>query len=614
MNATGHQEESVRLRAGRSSPFLWACIAALAVALITLTAHTQWLAISLTGLPAWHLPWQGIAWTLTEAWPPEGVAGPPFVRLIVGCGLSFLVFGFTFRLLRANRPIRDLHGTAGWAGLDDARRLNLLQTTSGASSVFVGGIEQANRLHYLRHSGPHHMLLVAPTRSGKGVAIIVPTLLTWSGSMVVTDMKGELWALTAGWRHHHARQHVFRVDLSDPESARFNPLSAVRTGTAHVVGDAQNIATNLVDPDGKGMDGRDGHWRKAAHALITGLIVYATEVAHRDGTEASLAGVAELLAPADRTLDDVLREICDCQSLPKESLPAAQSAARIHLARQGEEAASVFSTAINYLQLFQDPLIARATSHCDFDWRTLTDRARPATVYLVANPDDKDRTYPVMRLIITSLVRRMTRELAFEQGRARASARWLTLFLMDEFTAFGRLDIFASSLAFMASYGLRAMIVVQDFSQIWATYGKDESITSNCHIKVAFAPNKQETAEHLSRMAGTTTIIKREKNSHSNRVGLFLTRDDRYIETRRPLMTADEIMRLPGPTMRGADEVLAPGRMLIFMAGEQPLLGTQPLYFTDANLSARSRVAAPAERVARLVDTKSLATSDPEAR
>jgi len=598
MNTVGHQQERAAIKTGHASPFFWSLLAAGLILLAALIGQTQWLAIKILGKPGWHMPWHGIQWIFTDGLHSTEFVLPSLIQLIAGFGLSFLVFGYTFKHLRANKPITDLHGTASWSTFGDAQRLGLTGDTKGKPAVFVGGIKRAGRLHYLRDSGPQHMLLVAPTRSGKGVSIILPTLLSWSGSMIVTDMKGELWALTAGWRSKHANQNVYRLDLGDPDSARFNPLSAVRLGSPHVVGDAQNIATNLVDPDGKGMDGRDGHWRKGAHALITGLIVYAAETGFRDGKEATLSDVAAMLAPIDRTLTEVLEEICECENLPKTSLHAAKSAARVHLARQGEEAASVLSTTINYLQLFQDPIIARATSTCDFTAKEVTNGARPATLYLVASPDDKDRTYPVMRLIITSLVRRMTRELDFENGQSKTSAKWQTLFLMDEFTSFGRLDIFASSMAFMAAYGLRAMIVVQDFSQIWATYGRDESITSNCHIKVAFAPNKQETAEHLSKLAGTTTVVKREKTSHSNRVSLFPTKDDRYIETRRPLMTADEIMRLPSLVTNGAGQSVIPGQMIVYMAGENPLLCTQPIYFTDNTLKARAKVTPPESPIA----------------
>ena len=68
---------------------------------------------------------------------------------------------------------------------------------------------------YLRHDGPERVLCFAPTRSGKGVGLVIPTLLTWPGSAIVHDIKGENWTLTAGWRSRFGR-----VLLFDPTSPR----------------------------------------------------------------------------------------------------------------------------------------------------------------------------------------------------------------------------------------------------------------------------------------------------------------------------------------------------------------------------------------------------------
>jgi type IV secretion system protein VirD4 len=143
-----------------------------------------------------------------------------------------------------------------------------------ATGVYVGGWQDKDgNFYYLRHSGPEHVLTYAPTRSGKGVGLVVPTLLSWGASSVITDLKGELWALTAGWRQKHAKNKVLRFEpASSSGGVCWNPLDEIRLGTEYEVGDVQNLATLIVDPDGKGLD---SHWQKTAFALLVGVILHA---------------------------------------------------------------------------------------------------------------------------------------------------------------------------------------------------------------------------------------------------------------------------------------------------------------------------------------------------
>jgi type IV secretion system protein VirD4 len=167
------------------------------------------------------------------------------------------------------------------------------------------------------------------------------------------------------------------------------------------------------------------------------------------------------------------------------------------------------------------------------------------------------------------------------------------LLMLDEFPSLGRLEVFEESLAFIAGYGLKAYLIIQDISQLWTAYGKDESIFSNCHVRVAYAPNKIETAELLSKMTGIATIVKR---NHSISAGLFGSRTNVSTstqETQRPLLTSDEVMRLPAAKKDARGNVTEPGDMLVFMAGQTPIYGKQILYFLDPTFSTRARTTAP---------------------
>jgi type IV secretion system protein VirD4 len=218
------------------------------------------------------------------------------------------------------------------------------------------------------------------------------------------------------------------------------------------------------------------------------------------------------------------------------------------------------------------------------------------TLYLIVRAEDKDRMKPLMRLIINLLVRVLLRpEITFAGGRPVPPHKHRLLLMLDEFPSYGRLEVFQEALAYIAGYGIKAYLIMQDIAQLWGAYGHDESIMSNCHVRVAYAPNKIETAEWLSRMAGTMTVVKEDITTTGNRFSAVLQNVSRtFHEVSRPLATADEIMRLKSPVKDGKDMIAEPGSMLIFAAGHAPIYGTQSLYFRDPVFSERVKLPAPA--------------------
>lgn len=505
---------------------------------------------------------------------------------IVGIGVivSMSVYAYTFLNLRINRPVKDMHGSSRWANRKEIEKQNLLAN----EGVIIGGLDKGSHgTEYLRHNGGEHLMVVAPTRSGKGVSIVIPTLLTCRDSAIVTDIKGELWELTSGWRHRHANQNCYRFDASNSLSAKFNPLDTIRTGDAQEIGDAQNLATNIVAGDGGGMEGSDGHWKKSAQALLAGMIVYAINKQLAPDETASLTQVAYFIMPPDSDLNTVLKQaIEETESMEPQIAEFIKSSFRQHLERTGEEAASVVSTTGNYLSLYRDPIVANNTSSSDFTVESLANGDFASTLYLVMNPNDKSRLLPVNRLVITVIVRTLTAKLAYRNNRAISAHDRSLLLLLDELPALGKLDVITDTLPYMSTYGLKALLICQDYSQLWEKYGRNESISASCHVRVVFAPNGLETAKAISAMTGTTTVVKQEK-AHGTRIDMLSTKHDRFMETSRPLMTPEECMRLKGLEKEG-DVVTAAGEVLIFVAGQHPIKGKQPLYFQDKYLSARA--------------------------
>ncbi|MDQ3233354.1 MAG: type IV secretory system conjugative DNA transfer family protein, partial [Pseudobdellovibrionaceae bacterium] len=218
--------------------------------------------------------------------------------------------------------------------------------------------------------------------------------------------------------------------------------------------------------------------------------------------------------------------------------PAVAACARQMLNKAENELSGVVSTANSFLTLYQDPIVAENTSVSEFRIADLMNNEKPVSLYIIVPPSDQARLRPLVRLLLNQIVRLSTQKMEFKNGRSVKHYKHRLLLMLDEFPSLGRLEIFQESLAFMAGYGLKAFLITQDLAQLFAAYGKDESIVSNCHIRIAFAPNKIETAELLSKIAGTTTVLKKQISS-SKKPGLFQSTQytESWQEVSRPLLT-----------------------------------------------------------------------------
>jgi len=448
----------------------------------------------------------------------------------------------------------DTYGSARWATEIEVRTAGLL----GPDGTVLGQLGKA----YVRHDGPEHVLCFAPTRSGKGVGLVVPTLLTWAGSVVVHDIKGENYGLTAGWRARFSRIVLF--DPTNPDSDAYNPLLEVRRGP-NEVRDVQNVADILVDPEGA-LEKRN-HWEKTSHALLVGAILHVL-YAQADKT---LAGVANFLSDPKRPIETTLRAMMTTAHLGEAGPhPVIASAARELLNKSENERSGVLSTAMSFLGLYRDPVVAQVTRRCDWRIRDLVDDTQPVSLYLVVPPSDISRTKPLVRLILNQVGRRLTEELDDKRKRHKL------LLMLDEFPALGRLDFFESALAFMAGYGIRSFLIAQSLNQIEKAYGVNNAILDNCHVRVSFAANDERTAKRVSDALGTATEIRDARNYAGHRLSpwlghLMVSRQ----ETARPLLTPGEIMQLP-PT----DE-------LVLVSGLAPIRAKKVRYYADRRLAAR---------------------------
>jgi len=543
-----------------------------AIMIAGLWAATQWTADMLGHQPqlgtAWfeffgmpvYRPWQLFTWWYQyEAYAPHVFDKAGTLAAASGfLGCAAAIGGSLWRARQSGEV--TTYGSARWATGKEIRRAGLYSN----AGVFLGRFGS----RYLRHDGPEHVMAFAPTRSGKGVGLVIPTLLSWTGSAVIHDIKGENWKLTAGWRSKFS--HALMFNPTDLASARYNPLIEVRRGE-HEVRDVQNIADILVDPEGA-LERRN-HWEKTSHSLLVGAILhilYAEE-------EKTLARVATFLSDPQRPFASTLRRMMATNHLGTKDAPRVHpvvaSAARELLNKSENERSGVLSTAMSFLGLYRDPTVAEVTSRCDFRIADLVEGKTPLSLYLVVPPSDISRTKPLVRLILNQIGRRLTEKLDDHGSKLR---RHQLLMMLDEFPALGRLDFFETSLAFMAGYGVRAFLIAQSLNQIEKAYGEHNSILDNCHVRIAFATNDERTARRISDALGVATEQRAMRNYAGHRLAPWLAHVmvSRQ-ETARPLLTQGEIMALP------------PDDELVLVSGMAPIRAKKLRYYEDTNFTDR---------------------------
>jgi len=526
---------------------------------------TEWVAASLAyqaglGEPwfilwRWpvYLPWKVFPWNYWfNVYAPEifrhamtlAFAGP----------IAGVVLMFAANIWQARRArVATTHGTADWMSDREIERVGLL---SGRGVV----LGRAPDGRYLQHDGPEHVISIAPTRSGKGVGQIIPTLLTWPESVVVNDFKAENWTATAGARARFS--HCLYFNPIDRASCHYNPLSEIRPGDP-IVADTQNVAQLLVDPDGKGFK---QHWDRMCFSLLVGSILH---VLHAE-PDKTLSGLATFLADPRRDIGKTLKVMLTTDYPDPAVTRTIQSTAREMLQKDPRELSAVVSTALGFLSLYRDPLIAANTADSDFRILDLMQAESPLSLYLVVPPADKARLMPLMRLLWSQIGARLTERLDLPDRKHRV------LLMIDELPSLGRLEFVQGSLAYIAGYGIKAFLVVQSKKQLEEVYGRNNSILDNCLVRTFFTPNDVDTANEISAMLGTKTEVHQQRMYTGHRLAPWLAHvmvADQ--ETGRPLLTPGEVLTFPT------------NEAIVFMSGQKPLRVRKIRYYEDPNFRRR---------------------------
>ena len=502
---------------------------------------------------------------IVTAW--EATEGHPAARkkvLLLG-GLPLVLFGLLipFGAVASLQKARPLHGAARFASRSEVAASGLL----GDDGILLGKVGS----QYLRLAGQQSVLLSAPTRSGKGVGVVIPNLLAWTGSAVVLDIKGENFAATAGFRAAHG-QPVFcwAPFARDARSHRWNPLSSIRNEPRHAVGDTLAIAQMLYPSAAHGSSS-DSFFADQARNLFLGLVLLMLETPERPRT------IGELLRLASgngQPLHEYLRRVITERHVDKRPLAdACVDALNRFLSTSENTLTSILATLNAPLTLFADPFVDAATSGDDFRLKDL--RRKPQTIYLVVPANRLAECTVLLNLFFAQTISQNTDELPAQDPTLKVPC----LLLLDEAAAIGRMAILSKSIGYLAGYGIRVLTVVQSISQLESVYGREDARTfaTNHAAQILFAPREQRDANEYSEMLGTLTQRERSKGRSvsSGARGGSTSSSTNESSQRRPLLLPQEFKEL------GTD------KQVIVLENHRPILADKIRYFEDEVFTTR---------------------------
>ncbi len=447
------------------------------------------------------------------------------LKLVVFTFLPYSLLLFFVWVFRA--PIMDwrpfkkpesVHGNAQWATDRDIKKMGL----RSKSGVLLGKFNRK----LMVADGYQHILLFAPTGSGKGVGFVIPNLLFWTHSVIVHDIKLENYELTSGWRKNNLKQKVFLWNPADPDgiSHCYNPMDWISKKPGQMVDDVQKIC-NFLLPEQE-------FWQNEARALLTGVMLYLV----------TAPGTVRTLGEVVRTLrnDDVVYNLAVVlDTVGKEIHPVAYMNIASYLQKPDKERGSVTSTANSSLELWANPLIDATTATSDFNLHNF--KKSPHTCYVGLTPDNISRLKPLMNMFYQQAAAFFTAKLP------QPDEKFGVLMMMDEFPTLGKMEQFLAGIAYFRGYNVRLFLIIQDTEQLKGIYEDSgmNSFLSNATYRITFAANNMETANLISQLLGNKTVT---QVSYNKPKYLDLNPGARSLhlsEVQRALLLPQEVITLP---------------------------------------------------------------------
>ena len=506
-----------------------ALLAALILSFAWSTALTLLLGRSLNDMPPWAV------YSFMAEYGFSDRAGQLLLHSFM---MGFAASGvLAASLLLFTRP--SWYGDARWANGWEIIRARL-HAKRGLLLGKKGG-------RYLINDEPLHTLVAAPTRSGKGVGVVIPNLLTWNGSVVVLDIKKENYTLTAGYRAEHQEVHMWSP--MDERSARYNPFDFVAERGPNRITDLQKLAQILLPRPEHG----ETMWVNEAQSLFLGIALLVLD----DSDMPSTLGQVYRILMADAPLTKIAEEALDNEALD----PACHAALANYKNKAEKERSGVKSSLTSSLALWANPNIDAATSGSDFDLRQF--RRKRSSVYVGVGQDQLLTLAPLLNMFFQQAVAELSKSLPATDEPHEV------LFLIDEFPMLGAMPTLQKGLALLAGYKIRIVLITQGLGQLDEIYGRQatEGILQNCAVQVFFASNDDTTTNYVSARLGSKTVRVR---SQSQSQDWSYTTSTSYIA--RPLLPPEEVRRLD------------PKKALIFKETSRPVLAEKIRYYEDTQL------------------------------
>ncbi len=433
---------------------------------------------------------------------------------------------FTLFMMRAVlldfQPFRKkekIHGDAKWSDEAAIRRAKM----RCKKGFLMGRTGAAN---YLIIDDFQHVLLFAPTGSGKGVGFVIPNLLFWEESIICHDIKGENYELTSGYRWNKLKQQCYYWNPADPNgiSHCYNPLDWISEKPGQMVDDVQKIC-NLVLPEQE-------FWQNEARSLMLGIILYLCAVPEK------ITSFGEVV----RTMrsDDVVYNLAVVlDTIGGKIHPVAYMNIAAFLQKADKERSGVISTLNSGLELWANPLIDTTTASSDFDMQTL--KKKKQTVYCGVTPDNLQRLEPLLKVFYQQATDFLTRTMP------KADEPHGVMFMMDEFPSLGEMPQFQIGIAYFRGYRVKLFLIVQDTQQLKGIYEEAgmNSFLSNSYYRVTFSANNMETANMISQLVGNKTAIAESHNRPKFVDFNPASRTMHVSETQRALLLPQEVIQLP---------------------------------------------------------------------
>ena len=480
--------------------------------------------------------------------------------------------GCFWRLPCGEPQQRATHGDARFASKDDLAATGMLKPVGNGIVVGKMGGD------LIRLAGTRHVLLSAPTRSGKGVGAVIPNLLTFEDSIVVLDIKQEAFDLTSGWRQQYGPVYLFNPFAEDLRTDRWNPLSYVKRDPRFRITDLQAIAAILYEDDPH----RDAFWTNQARNAFLAASLYLWESYDQQAKAANAEETADPNAtpPAIPTLGQVYRLFSgDGQTDLKTHLSTL--AQQPHLSRDCKTAfanltalaeqtfTSVIGSFQEPLHIFLNPILDAATSADDFHLDDL--RKKRMTIYVGITPNKLAEAKKLLNLFFSQVININTQALPEKDPTLKHQC----LLLLDEFTSISRVDIIAHAISYLAGYNVRVFCVIQSLSQLDATYGAEvaRTMVTNLACQIVYTPREQRDANEYSEMLGYTTLRRRNRTRSHGQGGSVSYAE---VEERRALMLPQEL------------KALSPEQQIIFVEGApHPIKCSKIRYYQDAFFKQR---------------------------